>query len=170
MKNYEFEFTRHGSPADVIKLHQDYYEKEWGFGEKFETKVTTELLSFLDRLVVKRDLFLCAYVDANLQGSITIDGIDALNKGAHLRWFIVAPESQGSGLGTQLLNEAIKFCREKKYPKIYLHTFAELGAAAHLYQKIGFKLEEERYDDQWSAGVTEQHLVLNFSNPASAIK
>jgi GNAT superfamily N-acetyltransferase len=93
-------------------------------------------------------------------GAIAIDGANHDSQGAHLRWFIVAPENQGHGIGKILLKEAIEFCRKKKFGRVYLWTFSGLDPARHLYERSGFKLCEEHEGNQWGRTVTEQRFEL----------
>ena len=62
--------------------------------------------------------------------------------------------------GKMLLEEAVEFCRKKKFDRVYLWTFAGLDPARHLYEKFGFKLCEEFKGDQWGRTMTEQRFEL----------
>ena len=149
-----------GAIGRIAELHGTYYSKHWGFHLFFESKVAIELSEFLRRFNESRDGFWIARIVQKIVGSIAIDGIRQESEGAHLRWFIMAPESQGHGIGKKLLNEAIGFCRRKKYGRIYLWTFAGLDPARHLYEKFGFKLCEEHEGEQWGKAMTEQKFEL----------
>ena len=151
-----------GAIGRVAELHAIYYYRHWGFPVFFESKVATELSEFLRRFKEERDGFWVANVDGRIVGSIAIDGLNHDNKGAHLRWFIVAPENQGQGIGKILIEEAIEFCREKRFGRIYLWTFAGLDAARHLYERYGFRLCEQCEGNQWGKTVTEQMFELNL--------
>jgi len=147
-----------GAIGRISELHGTYYHKHWSFHLFFESKVAIELSEFLRRFDEARDGFWVASVEDKIAGSIAIDGIHHDSQGAHLRWFIIAPENQGHGLGNWLLKEAIGFCRKKKYGRVYLWTFAGLDPARHLYEKFGFKLCEEHEGEQWGRTVTEQRF------------
>jgi len=149
-----------GAIGRIAELHGTYYHKHWGFDLFFESKVAIELSEFLRRFVETRDGFWVARIEEKIVGSIAINGIYHNSQGAHLRWLIVAPECQGHGIGSKLLNEAIEFCRKKKYGRIYLWTFEGLHPARHLYEKFGFRLSEENEGEQWGKAVTEQKFEL----------
>jgi len=151
-----------GAIGRVAELHAIYYHKHWGFSIFFESKVATELSEFLRRFKEERDGFWVASVDGRIVGSIAIDGLNHNSEGAHLRWFIVAPESQGQGFGMILIEEAIEFCRGKGFSRIYLWTFAGLDTARHLYERYGFRLCEQCEGNQWGKTVTEQMFELNL--------
>jgi len=149
-----------GAIGRIVELHAAYYHKHWGFGLFFECKVATELSEFLRRLEEGRDEFWVARVGGEIAGAVAIDGVNAKTKGAHLRWFIVAPEYQGKGVGERLLKEAIAFCKKMNFPRVYLWTFEGLHAARHLYEKFGFSLCEQQEGKQWGKTVTEQRFEL----------
>jgi GNAT superfamily N-acetyltransferase len=149
-----------GAIGRIAELHGAYYHRHWGFDLFFESKVAIELSEFLRRFNEARDGFWVANAGEKIVGAIAIDAIHHDNKGAHLRWFIVAPENQGHGIGEILLKEAIEFCRRKEFSRVYLWTFAGLEPARHLYEKFGFKLCEEFKGNQWGRTVTEQRFEL----------
>ena len=149
-----------GAIGRIAELHGTYYHKHWGFGLFFESKVAIELSEFLRRFNEARDGFWVARIDEKIVGAIAIDGINHDSKGAHLRWYIVAAENQGQGIGKRLIKEAMEFCKKKKFARVYLWTFAGLDPARHLYEKFGFKLCEELEGNQWGRTVTEQRFEL----------
>ena len=151
-----------GAIGRITELHANYYSKNWGFGLYFESKVAIEMSEFLNRFHSERDGFWVAVIDGKVVGSIAIDGIKSETEGAHLRWFIVAPEYLGTGIGNALIKRAIEFCRIANFNKVYLWTFAGLDAARHLYEKEGFRLSEEFEGDQWGVKVIEQKFVLTI--------
>ena len=104
----------------------------------------------------ERDLFLVAYADGEVVGSVIIDQSGGGPQGAHLRWFIVGEEMQGKGLGPTFSAAPCSFCDERGYERIWLTTFAGLDAARGLYERHGFVLTGEAETDQWSGDVREQ--------------
>ena len=151
-----------GAIGRVVELHATYYHKHWGFGLFFESKVASELSEFLNRFNDQHDGFWVALRNEKIVGSIAIDGIEAPTHGAHLRWFIVAPECRGDGVGNTLLQAAIGFCKKARFRRIYLWTFAGLDPARHLYEKNGFRMCRELEGDQWGVTVTEQMFERLF--------
>jgi len=149
-----------GAIGRIAELHATYYHRHWGFGLFFETKVATELSEFLGRFDESRDGFWTISFNNRVEGSIAIDGIKAITDGAHLRWFIVSPEMQRRGFGSQLMEESLSFCKERNYSRVYLWTFEGLHAARHLYEKFGFKLIEQTEGTQWGKKVIEQKFEL----------
>jgi GNAT superfamily N-acetyltransferase len=151
-----------GLVGRVTELHADYYVRHWGFTAFFETRVATEMSEFINRYDDTRDCSWSAVVDRQIEASITIDGIDATGKGAHLRWFIASDKMRGKGVGARLIDLAMDFCRQKAYHKVFLHTFKGLEPARHLYEHHAFKLVESRPGDQWGTRVEEQRYEARF--------
>ena len=149
-----------GAIGRIAELHARYYHPNWGFGLFFEAKVATELSEFLSRFDETRDGFWTVCLNHRVEGSIAIDGIQAMRDGAHLRWFILSTETQGRGIGNRLMEEAISFCKERNYPRVCLWTFEGLHVARHLYEKFGFKLVEQFEGAQWGTKVIEQKFEL----------
>lgn len=151
-----------GAIGRVAELHALYYSRAWGFGLPFEAQVAAGLAEFLQRLEPARDGFWTVCRGGRVLGSIAIDGRKGATEGAHLRWFIVSEELRGRGQGNRLLAEAVGFCRACGHPRIYLWTFRGLDNARHLYEKMGFRLAEEREGRQWGELVLEQRFVCEL--------
>ena len=162
----DVEMTRDYIPGcigRVAELHANYYHVHWRFGLFFEAKVATELSKFLGRYEENRDGFWCARIKDRVEGSISIDGINAQSQGAHLRWFIISSKLRGQGVGHALMKKAVTFCKKNNYHSVYLWTFEGLDAARHLYEKFGFQLVEQQEGIQWGVPVNEQKFVLDLS-------
>lgn len=156
---------RPGVTASLIALQMGYYKGHWDFGRTFEAKLAEELGAFLARYDPDRHLFLNAFVENSvLKGSITIDDDAGAPGLAHLRWFMVAEDMRGRGLGKELLGRAVAFCRDRDYGGIYLTTFAGLHAARTLYERAGFGLADESEKDPWSGTVGLQRFELDLGD------
>ena len=151
-----------GAIGRIAEMHARYYSEHWGFGKFFEAKVATEVSEFVSRLDDQRDGLWTVCSDKRVLGSIVIDGINADSQGAHLRWYILSHELKARGMGGQLIEKAIQFCRSNHYKIVYLWTFKGLDAARHLYEKNGFKLAHEQEGSQWGTTVIEQKYVCEL--------
>jgi GNAT superfamily N-acetyltransferase len=149
-----------GAIGRIAELHGKYYHEHWDFGLFFEAKVAVELSEFLKRYDTNHDGFWTVSADGCVEGAIAIDGILADRDGAHLRWFIMSDNLRGKGAGGQLIQQAIGFCRQKSYKKIYLWTFEGLEPARYLYEKSGFRLVNQQRGEQWGSEVNEQKYEL----------
>ncbi len=162
MSEIEFAGYVPGAIGRAVEMHATYYSKNWGFGRFFEAKVAGGLSEFLNRFDDTRDGFWTILQNGRVEGSIAIDGVKSDSDGAHLRWFILSARLKGRGLGNKLMDQAVSFCVERRYPRVYLWTFKGLHAARHLYEKHGFTLADEFDGDQWGVTVTEQKFILEL--------
>ena len=148
-----------GALGGIVALHGRHYAEHWGFGPYFEAKVARELADFAAR---RRDddLVLLARDDAGLAASLILDLNDPMSgeRGAHLRWFIVADRRRGTGLGRMLLNRAIAHAEARRGGRAWLTTFAGLHPARHLYESQGFRLVHEAEGKAWGSEVREQEF------------
>ncbi|MGC8605634.1 MAG: GNAT family N-acetyltransferase, partial [Desulfomonilaceae bacterium] len=108
--------------------------------------------------------FWTARMGNSFVGSIAIDGETFHTDGARLRWFIVQPDHSGKNLGKQLLAAAMEFCSSAGHNKVFLWTFRGLQCARSLYERIGFRLVEEREVAQWGGIIFEQKFELITGN------
>jgi GNAT superfamily N-acetyltransferase len=129
-----------GALGRITELHGSYYAKHWDLGLYFEAKVSTELAEFLSRFDPAHDGAWFVRVNGEIAGGVFIDGKEADTVGARLRWFILDPAYQGRGIGNLLIREALEFCKQAGFRRVYLTTFAGLNTARHLYEKHGFRL------------------------------
>lgn len=141
----EFEITEYvpGAIGRVIEMHGTYYAEHWNLKMYFEARCAEELAELMKRFNPACDGAWFAWADGKIIGSIFIDGHDAENEGGRLRWFFIEPEYQGYGLGNRLINEAMDFCKQAGFKRVYLTTFKGLNTARHLYEKVGFRLCQE---------------------------
>jgi GNAT superfamily N-acetyltransferase len=144
----------------IVEMHATYYARHWDFGSFFEAKVARDVAEFLCALPNPDSCLWHALDKDRIVGSVGLDGRYALEKGAHLRWFITDDSVRGTGLGRRLLSHALGFSSEHAFSSIYLWTFARLDAARHLYESFGFRLVEEVEDTTWGVRMTEQRFVL----------
>lgn len=152
---------RPGAIGRIVALHGEYYVRERGLDERFEAEVATELGAFARQLDPLREGLWLALADGEIVGSIAAQAeLDT----ARLRWFIVAPALRGSGAGRVLLARALQQCRDRRYRRVFLWTFAGLDAARHLYEQAGFRLMEEVADEIWGPRVTHQRFDLDLAS------
>ena|SRR5690349_8666907 len=150
-------------PGDVgylIYLHGVLYAREYQLDGTFEGGVAERLGKFAQEYDPRKDYFALAELNGSIVGSIIINGLS--DEIAQLRFFLVHPDARGRGLGRELIEGALAFCRECGFKKVTLWTISELKAAAHLYRQTGFKIVREETHEIWGASRTEQEYELNL--------
>lgn len=132
-----------GSIGRMIELHGSYYRQNWNLGRYFEASVAAGIGKFYLNFNSALDGAWFALDGTSIVGGIFIVGTGEPAGEARLRWFIIDPAYQGTGIGHRLMNQAMTFCRDRGFGRIYLTTFPGLDAARHLYELHGFQLAAE---------------------------
>jgi GNAT superfamily N-acetyltransferase len=150
-----------GDIGYITYLHGVVYDEEYGLDVTFEPYVAMPLAEFAlnqgnprQRIwVVERYGVVC--------GSAAI--VEHSREEAQFRWLLLSRDARGIGLGSRLVDWALAFCIEQGYRSVFLWTFSELEAAAHLYRRHGFTLTEEKTHTIWGRTLTEQRYDLRLS-------
>ncbi|MDP2885262.1 MAG: GNAT family N-acetyltransferase [Ignavibacteria bacterium] len=150
---------RPGDAGRLIELHGLLYAQEYGFDHTFEAYVARPLAEFMLSQTPRERIWLVDS-DGVLMGCVAI--VKHSETEAQLRWFLLHPSLRGRGLGNRLVEEAVAFCRESGYERVFLWTVSSLLAAAQVYHKAGFRLAEEHAQELWGCKVTEQRYDLEL--------
>jgi DNA-binding MarR family transcriptional regulator/RimJ/RimL family protein N-acetyltransferase len=137
-------YLRHHEAGDmgwVIHQHGLLYHQEYGWDESFEALVAQICAYFLNHYDPRKERCWIAEMHGERVGSVFC--VKASDEVAKLRLLLVTPKARGSGLGTHLVQECIRFARRSGYQKLTLWTNDVLVAARKIYEKNGFKLVEE---------------------------
>jgi N-acetylglutamate synthase-like GNAT family acetyltransferase len=146
-----------GDIGYIIYLHGYLYKKEYDYGTEFETYVAKGLAEFYEQYDKEKDrVWICEY-ENKVVGFLLL-----MHRGqsAQLRYFLLAPEVRGIGLGNKLMNLFMNFLKKGNYKSAYLWTTNELPASAHLYKKFGFNLTEEKPSNAFGKPVIQQRYDL----------
>ena len=150
-----------GDIGSIIKLHGEYYNRNYGLNASFEPYVAIPLAECVQRNLPNERVWIVEK-EKEVKGSIAITKYDAAT--AQLRWYLLDESIQGKGIGGKLMKEAIAYSKERKYRHILLWTFSELTKAILLYKENGFVLVEEKGHFIWGKAIKEQCYVLNAIN------
>ena len=151
---------RPGDIGYVTYMHGALYSREFNYGIRFESYVAKGLCEFYEKYTPERNrIWACEHNDRMIGFLLLMDRGHA----AQLRYFLIEPEYRGIGLGSNLMDLYMSFLRECGYRESYLWTTHELSTAAHLYQRLGFKLAEEKESTAFGKPLMEQRydLVVN---------
>jgi GNAT superfamily N-acetyltransferase len=137
---------RAGDLGRIIELHGRVYEPLDGFGLRFEAFVGRTIAEFVLDDRANGQIWL-AERDDRLVGCTAI----ALREGSRgqLRWVVVDPSERGRGLGKQLVNAALQYCREQSCDSVFLETTDGLKESQTLYEKLGFTVTSKTVADIW---------------------
>jgi DNA-binding MarR family transcriptional regulator/GNAT superfamily N-acetyltransferase len=122
----------------VIQRHAALYAREYGFDSSFEALVAQIVADYLERADAGRERCWIAALNGEPVGSIFC--VDAGGGTAKLRLLIVEPAARGMQIGTQLVEECIRFARAVGYRELTLWTQRQLESARRIYEHCGFEL------------------------------
>ncbi len=130
-----------------------------------DAMIAEEQIEFFRRFDPVRDRVWVALREGVPQGGLTIEGprAESGQNAARLRFFILDESLRGRGLGRRMVAEAMQFCRDQRYPSVYLTTLPGLDAAFRLYAEQGFALVSKR--DQAFHGSRYMEHVLERTLP-----
>lgn len=138
-----------GDPSLVVHLHMMLYQRQYGFKGIFEHYVMAPMAEFI-RDHTGSQLWV-AVDQETVVGSIAV--VRSTSASAQLRWFAVEDGLQGQGIGSRLMETALRFCRDHNYMHIQLWTIDMLDAARHLYQREGFRPTETKENREWTDNI-----------------
>ena len=156
---------RPGDIGYLVYLHGVLYANEYQLDHTFEGYVASGLGEFAKSYDESKDHLWLAEKKGLIVGSIAIVGLTS--KTAQLRWFLVHPDARGAGLGRHLVQQALAFCRVRRFESVFLWTVSELPAAAHHYKNAGFVRTEQKTHEIWGSVRTEERYDLMLKTTAS---
>jgi GNAT superfamily N-acetyltransferase len=149
---------RSGDLGYVVYRHGVLYSREYDYGLSFEMYVAEGIAEFYRNYDPELDrVWICEHGDVIVGFLLLMHRDRAV---AQLRYFYLEPEYRGAGLGKRLMELYMEFLVSRKYRTSYLWTTNELGAAAALYTRHGFRLKAEKESTAFGKSLFEQRYDL----------
>lgn len=137
---------RAGDLGRVIALHGKCYDELPGFGLAFEAFVARTIAEYVLDNGESGRIWL-AERGGQLVGCTAIVLRD--DRRGQLRWVLVAPEVRGLGVGRQLVERALGYCRDHECTEVFLETTDGLPESQALYESLGFAVVSNETQDLW---------------------
>ena len=157
---------RPGDMEAIVVHHRRVYGEEYGVDSRFGDFVAAAVARAAERgFPTEREAIRIVELDGEHVGSIGLS--DEGHDEAAIRWVVLNPEVRGEGLGRRLLGEMLDFADEHDYRRVWLETFSELKAAAHLYRDHGFVVTSADTAPRWGRdAITMQRYELELAERA----
>ncbi|EJT04896.1 bifunctional helix-turn-helix transcriptional regulator/GNAT family N-acetyltransferase [Rhizobium sp. CCGE 510] len=151
---------RAGDIGWIVQSQGRFYAEEYGWDLRFEALVAEVAGKFLANFDPEKE-----YCWIAERGGINVGSVLVTNGGdgiAKLRLLYVDKSARGLGLGKLLVDECIRFCRQKGYSKLQLWTNDMLETARAIYVKSGFRLVSEERHRMFGPEANGQNWVLTL--------
>ncbi len=151
---------RPGDMGWIVHRHAVLYSEEWGWDETFEALVARIAADFLDNFDARREHCWIAEMEGEVVGSTFV--VRQSDKVAKLRLVYVEPKARGLGIGARMVDEAIRFARQRGYRTLTLWTNDILVSARRIYEAAGFKLVKEEKHHSFGQDLVGQYWELDL--------
>ncbi len=152
------QFTRTFTVSSKVILDMAHGRLTWAVTpvEPYEKEIPIDEVDPADFIGNEDKVVFFADVDGAFAGQIKL--ITWWNGYAYIDDLIVNPQARGQGVGKALMDAAVRWSRERRFPGIMLETQDDNAVACKLYDTCGFVL-----------GGFDQYTLKNFKPNETAL-
>ncbi|MFP3126804.1 helix-turn-helix domain-containing GNAT family N-acetyltransferase [Ectobacillus funiculus] len=148
------DYTAEDKKYLIIEKQRAFYTDNFGFDETFLDYLHETFDAEIEKVWIAED---------NKEFAGCVGLVKENEKTAMLRWFIVESSIRGKGVGTQLVQTVLDYCKEQQYERVFLWTVSSLPIARRLYEKFGFKITETKVEKVlWGQRLVEERWDLEL--------
>lgn len=155
--------VREPRPGDfgwVIQRHGALYAEEYGWDATFEALVAEIVAKYIRALKPGRERAWIAERDGGRVGCVFL--VERSASVAQLRLLLVEPGARGLRIGSQLVEECLRFARAAGYRKVMLWTNDILHSARHIYERADFRLVKSEKHRSFGKDLVGQNWELKL--------
>lgn len=127
---------RSGEYGWLVHRQAQMFADEHGWDRTFEGLLAETVAQFTQHHDPARETCWVADQDDAIVGSALVTGVSA--KVAGIKLLYIEPDMRRMGIGTQLVDECIRFARRAGYTRITLSTVTTLAESRRLCERTGF--------------------------------
>jgi GNAT superfamily N-acetyltransferase len=151
---------RAGDFGWVVERHGAVYAREYGWDATFEGLVAEIVAKHLRGHDPARERAWIAEREGERIGCVLL--VAQSPRVAQLRLLLVEPRARGLGVGSQLVDECIRFARDARYVRIVLWTQSILVAARSIYERKGFRIVASGKHRSFGARLVGENWALDL--------
>jgi GNAT superfamily N-acetyltransferase len=151
-------------PGDLgwlVHIHGVQNRKDYGFNEVHEAYCARIAADFILNPEPHRQRVWLTRKDGVVNGSVFIcepeEGV------AQLRLLFVEASARGLGLGRWLVEEAVAYCRQAGFTRVFLWTVEGLDRAQTVYSSLGFVMTDAKENKDWREQAREVRYDLSLA-------
>jgi DNA-binding MarR family transcriptional regulator/GNAT superfamily N-acetyltransferase len=151
---------RPGECGWLVHRQAQWFAAQYGWNQSFEGLLARVVADYTQRNDPVREMCWVADQEGVVVGSVCVVGVSTTVAGVRLLW--VEPDVQRLGVGTQLLNESVRFARRAGYTKLTLTTATSLEQPRRLCERAGFRLASAAAECRFGKDLTIERWELEL--------
>ena len=144
----------------LVHRQAQWFAAQYGWDRSFEGLLARVVADYTQRDDPVREMCWVADQEGVVVGSVCIVAVSTTVAGVRLLW--VEPDLQRLGIGTQLINECVRFARRAGYTKLTLTTALSLAEPRRLCERMGFTLAGTAAERRFGKDLTIERWELGL--------